>query len=76
MRKFGREIFVLAGALLALGPGAALSHDLHGIVAERNSLEPEVWTKIQDAVPALAWLNLGPFLSLSAFCFSTDHSFG
>ena len=48
MRKFGREIFVLAGALLALGPGAARAHDLRGIVAERNSLEPEVWTKVEE----------------------------
>jgi len=48
MRKFGRELFVLAGALLVLGSGAARGHDLHGIVAERNSLEPEAWTKIEE----------------------------
>jgi hypothetical protein len=48
MRKFGREIRVLVGALLVLGPGAARGHDLRGIVAERNSLEPEVWTKVEE----------------------------
>jgi hypothetical protein len=48
MRNFGGEMFVLAGALLALTAGAARAHDLHGIVAERNSVEPEVWQKIEE----------------------------
>jgi hypothetical protein len=48
MRRFGREVFVLAGALLALGAGSARGHDLHGIVAERNSLEPDAWNKIEE----------------------------
>jgi len=48
MRSFGREAFVLAGALIALTTGAARAHDLHGIVAERNSVEPEVWQKIDE----------------------------
>jgi hypothetical protein len=40
---------MVAGALLVLvGAGAAFAHDLHGIVAERNSLEPEVWKKIDQ----------------------------
>ena len=48
MRRFRRELFVLAGALLAVGGGAALAHDLRGIVAERNALEPDAWKKVQE----------------------------
>jgi hypothetical protein len=48
MRKFGRQIFVLASTLLALGAGTARGHDLQGIVAERNSLGSEVWARIDE----------------------------
>jgi hypothetical protein len=48
MPKFSRSFFVLAGALLVMGAGAAQAHDLRGIVAERNALDPEVWNKIEE----------------------------
>jgi hypothetical protein len=48
MPSLRRSYVVLAGALLILGAGAARAHDLHGIVAERNSLEPEVWKTIEQ----------------------------
>jgi len=43
-----RSYLMLAGAVLALGTSAVHAHDLHGIVAERNSVEPEVWKKIEE----------------------------
>jgi astacin (peptidase family M12A) len=48
MLKFGRGILVAAGALVALSAGAAHGHDLLGLAAERNSVEPEVWSKIDE----------------------------
>lgn len=48
MPSFRRSVIVLSGALLLLGAGAARAHDLHGIVAERNSLEPEAWKTIEQ----------------------------
>jgi hypothetical protein len=48
MPSLRRGYFALAGVLLAAGACAASAHDLHGIVAERNSVEPEVWTKIAE----------------------------
>ena len=48
MSNLRYSYLVLAGVLLAFGAGAARAHDLHGIVAERNSVEPEVWKKIEE----------------------------
>ncbi len=48
MSSLRYSYLVLAGMLLALGAGAARAHDLHGIVAERDSVEPAAWKKIEE----------------------------